>query len=95
MTPGANVIFRGSAVDVGAGVDADSIIVFVDRRSAYVSPAKNVKRHRTGQAGFQFEIPLRLLPKPGHASNVRVFAIRGGVASELSYAGYYLRAGRG
>jgi hypothetical protein len=95
QTPGEDVIFNGSALDVSAGVEPDSIVVFVDRRSAYVSPADNAKRPGTKRAGFQFVIPRRLLPKPGHASRVRLFAIRGDVASELRYAGDYLTVGRG
>ena len=93
-TPGENVIFSGSALDASVGGQADSIIVFVDGRSIYVSPAANVKRHGVERAGFEFELPRRLLPKPGHTSRVRLFAIRGDVASELVYAGLYLTAGR-
>ena len=38
---------------------------------------------------FRFELPRALLPMEGQDHRVRVFAIRGRVASELAYRGAY------
>ncbi len=94
VTPGGNVIFTGSALDANTDAQADSVVVFVDGHSIYVSPAANVKRRGIERAGFRFELPDRLLPEPGKARRIRLFAIRGNTASELRYTGFYLTVGR-
>ena len=88
-TPTA-AVFRGATRR-----EIDSVIVFADGRAVYVGRAGNLRPHRIlgqgalGAHGFAFELPRALLPEPGGAHQVRVFAVRGAVASELRYAGAY------
>ena len=100
LTPGENIVFKGWAGDVRARRPVDSLALFVDGRSVATWPPSSTgkrifDRYGVPRNGFEYELPSRLLPKPGQARRVRIFAIRGGVASELSYSGYYLSAGRG
>jgi hypothetical protein len=85
----------GWAADLKAHRAADSIIVFVDGRSAFAGRNGNyrrkdiVDRYGVDNAGFIFQLPAGLLPAAGQDHQVRVFALAGGVASELRYlAGY-------
>lgn len=96
LTPGVNMIFGGWAVDVRARTPVESLVLFVDGRSVSVWPPTTkseeaLKRYRVGGAGFHFALPARLVPKAPQKGRVRVFAIRGELASELRYRGYYLR----
>jgi hypothetical protein len=100
LTPGGNIVIEGWAGDVRARLPVDSLVLFVDGRSvASWQPSstgqKIFDRYGIKRNGFEYELPSRLVPKPGQARRVRVFAIRGGVASELRYKGFYLTSGRG
>jgi hypothetical protein len=72
------------------------VMVFVDGEQVYASKASLIQpKSGLGQVakqnpyGFQFDLPASLLPKPASGHKVRVFAMRGGVASELRYGGSY------
>jgi hypothetical protein len=81
------VLFGGWAVDTRARRPADSIVVFVRGTSVYAGSATNFdspvayKRFGVQHAGFIFELPRRLLGD--NPASVRVFALRGGIASQL------------
>jgi len=66
---------------------ADTISVFADGREVFSAPTDQLLPHRVGNEsglfGFHFELPKPLLPPQGPGHNVRVFAVRLGVASEL------------
>jgi hypothetical protein len=70
---------------------ADSIVVLVDGQSVFVGENGNItrkdilERYGVDKAGFIFRLPGSLLPEPGAAHQVRVFAIAGHAASELRY----------
>ena len=70
---------------------ADSIVLLVDGRSAFVGENGNLNRNDIRErygvkgAGFIFRLPGTLLPEAGAAHQVRVFAIDGKVAAELRY----------
>jgi hypothetical protein len=75
-------------------------VLFVDGRSVATWPPsftgqRIFDRYGIRRNGFEYELPNRLLPQPGQARRLRVFAIRGKIASELGYSGVYLTAGRG
>jgi len=100
LTPGENIVIKGWAGDLRAHSPVDSLVLFVDGRSVATWPPsftgqRIFDRYGIRRNGFEYELPNRLLPQPGHASRVRLFAIRGDMASELRYSGYYLTAGRG
>jgi len=100
LTPGESVVLKGWAGDIRARRPVDSLVLFVDGRSVASWPPSYTlqrifDRYQFSTNGFEYELPRRLLPKPGEARRVRLFAIRAEVASELDYAGFYLRAGRG
>jgi hypothetical protein len=83
--------FSGSAALRGTAKRVDTLVVFVGERAAYVGRAENLKPHailgepELGKTGFEFELPASLLPSPTSGRRVRVFALRGPVASELRY----------
>lgn len=84
--------FDGWAADLDAHRTAERVAVFVDGRSAYVGrPGKSRRdistRYGARRAGFAFRLPESVLPAPGGGHQVRVFAILGGVASELRVLG--------
>jgi hypothetical protein len=89
-------VFAGWAADRALRRQVDSVLVFVDGRQVYGSRASLIRPHRVfGQRvpkkryGFLFDLPPSLLPAPGDAHDVRVFAVWHRVASELGYAGRY------
>ena len=93
---GGTFVFSGWAADLEARRPSDSLVVFADGREVYSSKSANLRPHRVlgdeapkKEYGFLFELPLALLPQPDSDHPVHVFAIRGGVASELAYAGAY------
>jgi hypothetical protein len=81
----------GWAADLKKGRAADRIVVFADGTSVFDGPPGNIARNdiaaRYGIAktGFIFRLPGSLLPVAGPEHEVRVFALGGGVASELRY----------
>jgi hypothetical protein len=87
--------FSGSASPPGKPQRVDTLAVFVGPHSVFVGrhddlrPQSILGQRDLGKAGFTFELPPGLLPEPGADRAVRVFAIRGGVASELRYSGTY------
>ena len=97
LTPGESILFKGWAADLRGRHPVDSLVLFVDGRSVASWPPSYTlqgifNRYGVAPTGFEYVLPRRLLPKPGEAHRVRLFAIRGEVASELDYAGF-LRAG--
>ena len=88
---GTGWVFSGFAAQRGTTKHVDTLVVFVGDRAAYVGRAENLKPHailgepELGKTGFEFELPPSLLPAPGSGQRVRVFALRGGLASELRY----------
>ncbi len=84
-------VFSGFAALRGTTKHVDTLVVFVGDRAVYVGRAENLKPHailgepELGKTGFEFELPPSLLPAPGSGERVRVFALRGRVASELRY----------
>ena len=80
------VLFGGWAVDPRARRAADSVVVMAGGRSAYVGSASNYarpdieRRYGVREAGFIFEVPRSAL---GDLRRVRVYVVRGNVASEL------------
>jgi hypothetical protein len=66
-------------------------MVFAGRQEVFSSRTTQLQPHRVfgqvGLFGFQFELPRALLPVPGSRHQVRVFAIKSGVASELRTKG--------
>ena len=78
----------------------DSLVLFVDGRSVATWPpsftGKRIfRRYGVPRNGFVRELPGPPAARAGEARRVRVFAIRGNVATELGYTGPYLTAGRG
>jgi hypothetical protein len=101
LTQGDRVSFSGWAADLEARRPADSIVIFVDGRSVYAGHPGNMrrddveKRYGVDKSGFLFMFPRSLVPARGTAHQVRVFALRGDVASELEYKpGYPWATGR-
>lgn len=80
------VLFGGWAVDPRGRRAADAVVVFAGDSSVYVGSASNYarpdieRRYGVREAGFIFEVPRRAL---GELRNLRVFVVRGRVASEL------------
>jgi hypothetical protein len=80
------ILFGGWAVDPRARRAADSVVVLAGGSSVYVGSASNYarpdieKRYGVVEAGFIFEVPRSAV---GELANVRVFVVRGDVASEL------------
>jgi len=96
VTPGQNYTFTGWASDKALTKKIDTVMVFVDREQVYASKLSLIKPHTMlGEAvqhqrfAFQFQLPRALLPKPGSGHQVRVFAVRHGVATELRPTGSY------
>jgi hypothetical protein len=87
--------FSGSASPPGKPQRVDTIAVFVGDRTVFVGrhndlrPQSILGQRDLGRSGFTFELPPGLLPEPRSDGAVRVFALRGAVASELRYAGGY------
>jgi len=87
---GANVILGGWAADIDARRPATTIVVLADGTSVFVGRNGNLRRdeikdrYGVDKAGFLFRLPRSLVPDSGTAQ-VRVFALRGGTASELRY----------
>lgn len=87
--------FSGSASPPGKPQRVDTLVVFVGDRSVFVGrhadlrPQSILGQRDLGRSGFTFELPPGLLPEARSDRSVRVFAIRGGVASELRYAPAY------
>lgn len=79
--------FSGWAAQRNLKHRADSVMVFVDGREVFAAPTSQLLPHRLGDQsglfGFHFELPKALLPSPGPGHEVRVIAIRNGVAAEL------------
>jgi hypothetical protein len=73
----------------------DSLVVFADGKAIFAGAANDLRPLRFLDKGsldksrFRFELPRTLLPAEGQDHSVRVFAIRGRVASELAYRGTY------
>ena len=86
--------FRGRARDAKKRL-VDSFAVFADGKAVFAGNASDLRPLRFIDKGaaekdrFQFELPGGLLPAEGQDHQVRVFAIRGHVASELAYRGAY------
>jgi hypothetical protein len=80
--------FSGWAAQRNMKHRADSVMVFADNREVFAAPTAQLLPHRlkhqNGFFGFHFELPKGLLPKPGPGHRVRIFAIRKGVAGELT-----------
>ncbi len=80
------VLFSGWAVDSRARRAADSVVVLAGNSSVYVGSASNFarpdleRRYGVREAGFFFEVPRSAV---GDLRSVRVFVVRGNVASEL------------
>ena len=94
VTP-SGAIFSGRAAHRNGRVGVWQIAVFVGDRAVYVGdtsrlrPQRNLGQQSLGRFGFTFELPRTLLPDPGQDTSVRVYAVRGRVASELQYATRY------
>ena len=87
----ATVRFGGWAGDALGHRLADAVVVFQGTRSVFAG-ATTVPRHLPQlqakgqvQGGFVFELPQSLVGKGG-GTPLRFFAVRGNVATELSYA---------
>ena len=91
LLPGSLLGFSGWAAEPALTHRADSIGVFADGKEIFASPTDQLLPHRIfphkGLFGFHFELPKGLLPRAGAGHQVRVFAIRGGVATELPTKG--------
>ena len=94
VKPGPTFEFDGSASDAAHQHKGDGVQVFVDGEQVYASKASLIQpKSMLGQVrrqnpfGFEFDLPASLLPKPESGHTVRVFAVRGGAASELRYLG--------
>ncbi len=87
----AGWVFTGFAAQRRRNERVDAIIVFVGDRAIYVGRADNLKpqailgQPELGKTGFEFELPPSLLPEPATGRAVRVYALDGGVATELRY----------
>jgi Sulfatase len=85
----------GWAANLKARKPADAIVVLVDGQSVFVSENGNItrkailKRYGVDNAGFLFRLPSTLLPPAGSDHQVRVFAISGKTAAELTYLPRY------
>jgi len=73
----------------------DSLVVFADRKAIFAGAANDLRplrfldRGSLDKSRFRFKLPPTLLPTEGQGHSVRVFAIRGRVASELAYRRTY------
>ncbi len=96
VSTGSNFVFSGWAADRLLRRKIDAVVVFAEGQQIFAGRASQIQPHSMlGETAvkqrfaFQFELPRALLPAPGTARRVRVFAIRGRVASELRYTGAY------
>jgi sulfatase-like protein len=84
-------VFSGWAAVPDLTHRSDAVMVFADGRKIFSSRTTQLQPHRVlgqvGLFGFQFELPRALLPGPGTRHRVQVFAVRGGVASDLRHKG--------
>jgi hypothetical protein len=87
--------FKGRAATRKGHHLVDSLVVFADGKAIFSGAANDLRPLRFLDKGsldksrFRFELPRGLLPAAGQDHQVRVFAIRGRVASELAYRGTY------
>jgi hypothetical protein len=87
--------FKGRASTRKGRHLVDSLVVFADGKGIFAGNANDLRPLRFLDKGsldksrFRFELPRTLLPAEGNDHQVRVFAIRGRVASELAYRGAY------
>ena len=87
--------FKGRAATSKKHRLVDSLVVFADDKAIFAGNANDLRPLRFLDKGslkkdrFRFELPRALLPGEGQDHRVRVFAIRGRVASELAYRGAY------
>ncbi|TML58186.1 MAG: hypothetical protein E6G22_14545 [Actinobacteria bacterium] len=87
--------FKGLAATRKKHRLVDSLVVFADGKAIFAGAANDLRPLRFLDKGsldktrFRFELPRALLPAEGQDHSVRVFAIRGRVASELAYRGGY------
>jgi hypothetical protein len=88
---GPLVRFSGWAARASLAHRADSLAVFVDGKQVFASPTAKLAPHRVlgyrRNVGFQFELPQGLLPAPGSAHRVQIFAIAQDIATELRRKG--------
>lgn len=90
---GTEYVFRGRAAAGKQRVDL--IAVFVDGTAVFVGRAKNLRPRRIlgesdlGLTGVEFELPRAIFPQPGPGHDVRIFVLKGGVASEVGYSSTY------
>ncbi|MEP6976727.1 MAG: sulfatase-like hydrolase/transferase [Thermoleophilia bacterium] len=90
--------FTGNAKHVKARRPIHTLVVFVEGRGVYWGRSEDLRPHHIlGQAreredAFVFELPRSLLPPRGRDNEVRVFAVRLGIASELRYVGEWFWA---
>jgi hypothetical protein len=93
VQPGDPLVFAGWAAERAFGHRADSIAVIADGNEVFASPTSQLRPHRVlgqkGQFGFQFELPKGLLPSSGSGHEVRVLAIRHGLAMQLRTKGVW------
>jgi len=91
LFPGQLLGFSGWAAEPALTHRADSIAVIADGKEVFASPTDQLLPHRIfphkGLFGFHFELPKGLLPPAGPGHQVRIFAIRNGVATELPVKG--------
>jgi hypothetical protein len=91
----AGYAFKGRAATRKGHHLVDSLVVFADGKAIFAGAANDLRPLRFLDKGsldksrFRFELPRSLLPAEGQDHAVRVFAIRGRVASELAYRGTY------
>ena len=84
--------FQGKADTVRPRGLVDTIVVFADGKAVFVGRASDLRPlkflgAKPGKDLFDFELPSGVLPAAGQEHSVRVFAVRGRVASELAYRG--------
>jgi hypothetical protein len=91
VAQGSLVRFSGWAALASLAHRADSLVVLADGHQVFAAPTAKLRPHRVlgyhRNVGFQFELPPGLLPAPGPGHDVRVFAVGGGLASELRVKG--------
>jgi hypothetical protein len=95
---GTGFAFSGHAMHVAARRPIHTLVVFADGRAVYWGRSEDLRPNRLlGQSSarkdaFAFVLPRSLLPPRGGEHDVRVFAIRLGLASELRYVGQWFWA---
>ena len=94
LRPGDSVTLGGWAANPVERRAAESVVVFVDRRSVFVGRPGNTSRNDSRHYGikgtdFVFRLPKSLFPAPRSSHRVRIFAISGALASEFAYPPRY------